>query len=104
MTCNRCTDIHEAQKNGNTQQPCKCSCHVNYSTGGNTTWTDITNTSTNGTPSNVTYHTQSKTWEHQCPSSGYPTYVLPIKIKTCPVCNIEANDSTKGCFYYGYNE
>lgn len=46
MTCNRCYDIHEAQKLGNTQQPCKCTCHkYSYSTGGNITWTDLTSTS-----------------------------------------------------------
>lgn len=27
MTCLRCTDIHDAQKSGKTQESCKCSCH-----------------------------------------------------------------------------
>lgn len=27
MTCDKCTDIHEAQKSGKTQDACKCNCH-----------------------------------------------------------------------------
>ena len=27
MTCERCTDIHKAQKDGKTQRECGCSCH-----------------------------------------------------------------------------
>lgn len=33
MTCDRCTDIHKAQREGKTQRECGCSCHSNYSTG-----------------------------------------------------------------------
>lgn len=29
MTCKRCEDIHEAQKNGKTQNKCECDCHNN---------------------------------------------------------------------------
>lgn len=36
MTCDRCTDIHKAQREGKTQQECGCSCHIGYSTGTNT--------------------------------------------------------------------
>ena len=27
MTCKRCDDIHTAQKDGKTQDECKCNCH-----------------------------------------------------------------------------
>lgn len=33
MTCDRCEDIHTAQKNGKTNQKCECDCHITYSTG-----------------------------------------------------------------------
>lgn len=36
MTCDRCTDIHTAQREGKTQRECGCSCHIGYSTGANT--------------------------------------------------------------------
>lgn len=29
MTCDRCMDVHNAQKSGLTQQSCKCDCHYN---------------------------------------------------------------------------
>jgi hypothetical protein len=32
MTCKRCEDIHTAQKDGKTQESCKCNCHNNYTT------------------------------------------------------------------------
>ena len=28
MSCDRCVDIHNAQKSGLTQIECKCSCHI----------------------------------------------------------------------------
>jgi len=37
MTCKRCEDIHQAQLDGKTQTPCKCDCHVSYTTG-TTAW------------------------------------------------------------------
>ena len=40
MTCKRCEDIHLAQKNGTTQEGCKCSCH-NETT--NTLWYNDSN-------------------------------------------------------------
>lgn len=27
MTCDKCEDIHEAQRCGKTQEECKCTCH-----------------------------------------------------------------------------
>ena len=27
LTCDKCTDIHKAQKEGKTQEECKCKCH-----------------------------------------------------------------------------
>jgi len=27
MTCEKCSDIHEAQREGKTQNECKCTCH-----------------------------------------------------------------------------
>ena len=32
MSCKRCEDIHLAQKEGKTQEACKCSCHDNMGT------------------------------------------------------------------------
>ncbi len=32
MTCKRCEDIHSAQKDGKTQNECKCDCHNDNST------------------------------------------------------------------------
>lgn len=32
MTCSKCSDIHEAQKCGLTQNPCCCGCHNTSST------------------------------------------------------------------------
>lgn len=54
MSCNKCYDIHEAQKNGLTQKECLCSCHE-QSGFPNTTTTSIpnilwnNNDTTNGT-------------------------------------------------------
>ncbi len=28
MTCDKCTDIHTAQREGKTQEECSCGCHV----------------------------------------------------------------------------
>ncbi len=28
MTCDRCEDIHKAQRDGKTSNECKCSCHT----------------------------------------------------------------------------
>jgi len=33
MACNRCEDIHKAQRDGKTNQKCECDCHISYSTG-----------------------------------------------------------------------
>jgi len=55
MTCDRCTDIHKAQKEGKTQRECGCSCHYNYTTG--TTFTlsgaNICDIGTNTTTGNI---------------------------------------------------
>lgn len=29
MTCDRCSDIHLAQRNGTNCDPCRCDCHYN---------------------------------------------------------------------------
>ena len=34
MTCDRCQDIHQAQREGKTNQSCHCDCH--YCSGTNT--------------------------------------------------------------------
>jgi len=33
MACDRCEDIHKAQRNGKTNQKCECDCHIIYNTG-----------------------------------------------------------------------
>ena len=47
MSCDRCSDIHDAQKKGVTTKPCKCECHSEISpfpitpfplTNGDTNW------------------------------------------------------------------
>lgn len=35
MACDRCEDIHQAQRNGKTNQKCECDCHISYSSGSN---------------------------------------------------------------------
>lgn len=32
MTCDRCEDIHKAQRDGKTSDECKCSCHTSTTT------------------------------------------------------------------------
>jgi len=41
MTCDRCIDIHKAQKEGKTQRECGCSCHdsIGWTSTGTTTGT-----------------------------------------------------------------
>jgi len=49
MVCDRCEDIHKAQKDGKTNQKCECDCHITYSTGTEpicTCQTSITGTTT----------------------------------------------------------
>ena len=31
MTCDRCRDIHRAQREGKSNQSCGCSCHYSFS-------------------------------------------------------------------------
>jgi len=31
MTCDRCQDIHRAQREGKSNQPCHCNCHYSVS-------------------------------------------------------------------------
>lgn len=52
MSCDKCYNIHEAQKCGKTQNECLCSCH-NYYTG---TWTG-TGDYTGSNTSPFIYHT-----------------------------------------------
>ena len=33
MTCDRCIDIHERQRLGTNNQPCRCDCHFTYGFG-----------------------------------------------------------------------
>lgn len=33
MSCDRCIDIHQAQRLGLSRLPCACDCHINNSTG-----------------------------------------------------------------------
>jgi hypothetical protein len=52
MTCKRCDDIHQSQKEGKTQNACKCDCHDCYgATLTNPFWINATGTSatTDGT-------------------------------------------------------
>jgi hypothetical protein len=44
MTCKRCEDIHTAQKDGKTQEKCKCECHDDYAS---TITYNLATTSTN---------------------------------------------------------
>lgn len=39
MTCDRCRDIHTAQKEGKSDKPCKCNCHDSNTLHYNGTWT-----------------------------------------------------------------
>lgn len=45
LTCKRCEDIHLAQKDGKTQESCKCNCHNSFTNTGTLT-TALYNTST----------------------------------------------------------
>lgn len=38
MTCERCKDVHKAQKSGKTQRECKCPCHIRYTGISGATW------------------------------------------------------------------
>lgn len=40
MTCNKCDDIHQAQKEGKTQNSCECDCHHNNTRGYYYPWTN----------------------------------------------------------------
>ena len=49
MTCNRCNDVHEAQKKGITQKRCECNCHctniggtISFDTTTSTNFYDLT--------------------------------------------------------------
>jgi hypothetical protein len=44
MSCDRCVDIHNAQKLGNTVEQCKCSCHSNSTNGFHPYWVNDTST------------------------------------------------------------
>lgn len=47
MTCERCKDIHQAQRAGLTQRECGCSCHRTFYTGtGTNTFTTSTGDNT----------------------------------------------------------
>jgi len=45
FSCNRCQDIHNAQRNGCSGKPCECDCHTFNTTGTapsfTQTWTDF---------------------------------------------------------------
>lgn len=50
MSCNRCTDIHQAQKEGKTQLSCQCGCHTqNIGFGASTTALSIYDLTSAGT-------------------------------------------------------
>ena len=71
MTCDRCEDIHEAQKTGVTDKPCKCSCHDN-------------NTNT----SNCTCQWNT-TWTAPCPIHGWViTSTLCDAFGNCSILNL----------------
>jgi len=35
MSCDRCKNVHEAQRTGRTDRSCKCECHNSVATGAN---------------------------------------------------------------------
>ena len=53
MTCERCTDIHKAQKEGKTQRECGCNCHYNSTFTTGTTFTLTGNTCDTGETSSI---------------------------------------------------
>ena len=53
MSCDRCSDVHEAQKAGLTNKKCECNCHskVDWSAATSLTWdvgTNVTACTTDG--------------------------------------------------------
>lgn len=71
MSCQRCLEVHNAQREGKTQESCKCSCHNdhhNYWYTGTTpsltvpNWTGTINT----TSDNVLYNCNCITSSEQC--------------------------------------
>jgi hypothetical protein len=67
MSCDRCVDIHEAQRKGNTVEECKCSCHFDFKV----TCTCSDFASTTGCPEHTfTFNTQF------CTSDGCSTINL----------------------------
>ena len=68
MSCKRCEDIHTAQKGGKIAEPCKCNCHVEYSTtGGTTRLTDLTTNTSDGT---INFNTGTATTNCVCLTSS----------------------------------
>ena len=50
MTCDRCIDIHKAQREGKTQRECGCSCHhYTFYTGTGTNTFTLTGATTGNT-------------------------------------------------------
>ena len=92
MACKRCEDIHTAQRDGKTQEQCKCNCH-NQGVGG-TSW--VTNDFAGGatlcdctdmTSNTINFTTAFPTQTCNCQGFGHqPTCVIGIK---------EANDNAK---------
>lgn len=97
MNCERCINIHDAQKSGSTNEPCKCSCHTPKPLG--TTNIPFTWTYTdNRIPINQTYYTprcncstqpcenHNDMWAHQCSFTSQP-HILPTSTSMCPNCS-----------------
>ena len=62
MTCNRCDDIHKAQREGKTQRPCGCRCHDNFYIG--------TDTGTATTTGNIRFTSDNTFWQNTATGSA----------------------------------
>ena len=96
MSCNRCYDIHQAQKEGKTQESCKCNCHNITSTGGTTTipfiWTNSTSATTATVPTSTCTFDTSGNAPHECRKCTYSSVN-----ERCINCNCKSNESCAMC-------
>ena len=108
MTCNRCTDIHQAQKEGKTQESCKCNCHTEKNYTGTTTipYTTWTNTSSEPNTTNFTasYYTPYDHTNHKCINCTYNATTQKCincgcnSEESCPTCSSGKFKAERGDF------
>ena len=76
MSCNRCTDVHKSQRQGKTQDSCKCGCHDQQFTstsGGNWLVND------NSTSSNIDWFGLSTTGTYVSFDTNRINFAFPNK-------------------------